>query len=74
MESLVIDVGADSIDEAAFKIAGLAEVLLLVENVMLCASDNTSILDTANRVGNGDSGEVGIGGETFPIALLDVRP
>jgi hypothetical protein len=73
VKGLVIDVGADSIDEAAFKVAGLAEVLLLVKNVVLRASNDTSILDTANSVGNGDSGEVGVGRETFPVALLGVR-
>jgi hypothetical protein len=61
VEGLVIDVGADSIDEAAFELAGLAEVLLLVENVVLRASDDASILNTADSVANSNAGKVGVG-------------
>jgi hypothetical protein len=70
VQSLVVDVGADGINEAlVLEVAGLAEVLLLVEDKVLAASNDTSILDTAHSLGSGMASQVWIGGETLPVAL-----
>jgi hypothetical protein len=70
VECLVVQVRADGIDKAeVFELAGLAEVLLFVHDVVLGASDNTSILDTADGVGNGNAGQDRVWRETFPVAL-----
>ena len=70
MQSLVVDVGADGINEAlVLEVAGLAEVLLLVENKVLAASNDTSVLDSANCLGSSMASQVWVGGEAFPIAL-----
>src|SRR6202012_4729513 len=49
VHGLVIQVGADTLIDViaiALRLARLAEMLLLVENVMLGASNDTSILNT----------------------------
>jgi hypothetical protein len=69
VERLVIDVGADRVDVLAFKVAGLAEMLLFIQNVMLRASNDTSILNTSNGVGNCNAGEIRVRREAFPVTL-----
>ena len=70
VQSLVIQVGADGIDEAkVLKVTGLAEVLLLVHDEVLGAGNDTSVLDTADGVGDGMASQHWIRGETFPVTL-----
>ena len=70
VQSLVIDVGADGVDEAkVLEIAGLAEVLLLIENEVLGAGNDFGILDTANGFANCDAGKNRVRPEAFPVAL-----
>ena len=70
MQSLVVQVGAERIDETkVFELTGLAEVLLLVHDVMLGASNYTGILDTAYGVGDSNARQDGVRGETFPVTL-----
>jgi hypothetical protein len=69
VERLIVDVGADRVDVLAFEIAGLAEMLLFIQNVVLRASNDTGILDTSNGVGNSNAGEIRVGREAFPVTL-----
>ena len=61
----VVDVGRDSIRDVG---TSLSEVLLLVENVVLGASNDTSVLNTLDRLGIQDAGENRVRTESFPIA------
>ena len=70
VQSLVVQVGADGIDEAkVLEVTGLAEVLLLVHNEVLGACDDTSVLDTADSVGDSMTSQDWVRGETFPVTL-----
>jgi hypothetical protein len=70
VQSLVIDVGADGIDKAlVLEVAGLAEVLLLVEDEVLAASNDTGVLDTTHCLSGGMTSQVRIGGKALPVAL-----
>jgi len=68
VESNVIDVGAGSFaDIAARLITALTEVFLLVENVMLSARNDTSVLNTLDGFGNGHSTEVWVWRESMML-------
>lgn len=70
VQSLVVNIGADGIDEAkVLKVAGLAEVLLLVQNKVLGASNDTSILNTTDGFSNCNTSENRVWAEAFPVAL-----
>jgi hypothetical protein len=70
VKCLVVQVRAESIDVAeVFELAGLAEVLLFVHDVVLGASDNTGILNTADGVGNSNPRQHRVWRETFPVTL-----
>ena len=70
MQSLVVQVGAERVDETkVFELTGLAEVLLLVQDVVLGASNDTSILNTAYGLGNGMTGEVWVRRKALPVTL-----
>lgn len=70
MQSLVVDVGADSINESkVLEVSGRTEVLLLVQDVVLGASNNTSILDTTDSLSNKMARQVWVGREALPVAL-----
>jgi hypothetical protein len=64
VQSDIVDIGRNSIRDVR---TSLSEVLLLVENVMLGASNDTSILDTHNGLGVQDSRENGVRAEAFPV-------
>jgi hypothetical protein len=61
----IVDIGRDSIRDVR---TSLSEVLLLVEDVMLGASNDTSILDTHDGLCVEDTRENGVGTEAFPVA------
>ena len=65
VQSDVVDVGRDSIRDVR---TSLSEVLLLVEDVVLGASDNTSILDALDGLGVQDTREDGVRAEALPVA------
>jgi hypothetical protein len=65
VQSDIVDIGRDSIRDVR---ASLSEVLLLVENVMLGASNNTSILDAHDSLCVEDTRENGVRTEAFPVA------
>lgn len=68
VQSLVVHIGADGIDEAkVFEVAGLAEVFLLVQNVVLGASNDTSILNALYSLGNSNAREDWVRAEAFPV-------
>jgi hypothetical protein len=69
VKSLVIDVRADRVNLFALECTRRAEVLLLVQDVVLRASNDAGILDTLDGVGNSNAGEIWVGGEAFPVAL-----
>lgn len=71
VQSDIVNVGAQrlgDVDTEALGLGGLAEMLLLVENVVLGAGDDAGILDTLDGFGNGNTREGGIGTEAFPVA------
>ena len=43
-------------------------MLLLVEYVVLSTSNDTAALDALDRLGDGNTTEIGIGAEAFPVA------
>jgi len=65
VQSDVVDVGRDSIRDVR---TSLSEVFLLVENVVLGASNDTSILDTLDGLGVQDTREDGVRAEALPVA------
>jgi hypothetical protein len=65
VQSDIVDVGRDSIRDVR---ASLSEVLLLVEDVMLGTSNDTSILDTHDSFCVENTRENGIRTEAFPVA------
>jgi hypothetical protein len=64
VQSDIVDIGRDSIRDIR---TSLSEVLLLVEDVMLGASNDTSILDTHNGLGVQDTRENWVRAEAFPV-------
>jgi hypothetical protein len=64
VQSNIVNIGRDSIRDVR---TSLSEVLLLVEDVMLGASNDTSILDTHNGLGVQDTGENRVRAEAFPV-------
>lgn len=69
MKCLVIHIGADSIDKTkVLEVSRRAEVLLLVQDVVLGASNDTSILDTLDSLGNSNARKNRVRAEAFPVA------
>ena len=64
----IINVGADGIRNVCCRALGigrLTEVLLLVQNVMLGASNNSGILDSLHSLCNGNTGQYWIWTEAW---------
>jgi len=69
VQSLVVHIAADSINKAeVLELSRRTEVLLLVVDVVLSASNDTSILDTTNSLSDSMASQVGIGREALPVA------
>jgi hypothetical protein len=65
VQSDIVDIGRNSIRDVR---TSLSEMLLLVEDVMLGASNDTSILDTHDGLCVEDTRENGVGTKAFPVA------
>lgn len=66
MQSYVVDVGAKGFGDIASRlVTGLTEVFLLVEDEMLGAGNDTSVLDTFYGLGNGNTTEDRIRAEAW---------
>jgi hypothetical protein len=74
VHGLVVDVGAQTlsyVEAIALSLACLTEMLLFIANIMLCACDDSSILDASNsRIDQGAS-QIWIRAESFLRELLD---
>ena len=64
MHGDIVEVGADGVCEAC---ATLAEVFLLVEDIVLGAGHNASGLNTLDRLGDCNAGQDRIRCEALPI-------
>lgn len=70
MQSLVVNIAADRINAAkVLEVSWGAEVLLLVQNVMLGASNDTSVLDATNSLRDSMTCQIRIRRKAFPVAL-----
>lgn len=64
VEGDVVDIGRDGVGDVG---TSLSEVLLLVEDVVLSASNDTSILDTLDGLGVQNTRKDWVRAEAFPV-------
>lgn len=71
VKRLIVDIRAhtlSNIKSIASSLSSLSEMLLLVTNVMLGASNNTSILDTLDRLRHKRTSQSRVRRETLPVS------
>jgi hypothetical protein len=75
VHGLVINIGTNTlgnVETITLSLASLAESLLFIGDEMLCACNNSSILNTSNGGINQGTSQIWIGTESFLRNLLDI--
>lgn len=71
VERLVINIRAHTLRDivpVALGFGGLTEMLLLIADEMLCARNDSSVLDSLDRLRHHDTSQNGIGRKSLPVS------
>jgi hypothetical protein len=74
VHGLVVNIGTDTlsnVEAITLSLASLAESLLFIGDIMLCARNNSGILNSSDGGINQGTGQIRIGTESFLQELLD---